>query len=100
MMELLRIAAEARELSEDDDLAAVEAVEAGRDVPEETRMERARGVLLEGVGREEARGGRRSTEGRAVTFANRVGRLAVKMMEVKEFRERQDGVFRVLAGIQ
>lgn len=103
MMELIRIGEAAREMAVEDDESAVMALSEGNEVPEETRMERVKNILLEGVGYEHTRvhqnGGRRSAEGRAVSFANRIGELAVKMTALRAFRERQDGVFKVLAGI-
>jgi len=54
-------------------------------------------VVATGVG--VRRDGRRSTEGRAVAFANRVNALALAMTRLPQFKERQDEVFRVLAGV-
>lgn len=102
MLELIGIGRRAKEMIDEDDSSAVEHIQRGEDVPEETRMERVRGILLEGCGYERRRvdgGGRRSVEGRAVAFANRIGELALKMTGLEAFRERQDMVFKVLAGI-
>lgn len=41
-----------------------------------------------------------STENRAVAFANRINALALAMTKLRAFRERQDDVFKVLAGVQ
>ncbi|GJE89773.1 hypothetical protein PsYK624_058800 [Phanerochaete sordida] len=41
-----------------------------------------------------------STENRAVAFANRINALALAMTKLRAFRERQDAVFKVLAGVQ
>ncbi|KAH8092629.1 hypothetical protein BXZ70DRAFT_449224 [Cristinia sonorae] len=40
-----------------------------------------------------------STENRAVAFANRINALALGMTRLRAFRERQEGVFKVLAGV-
>lgn len=84
---------------------------------DETRMERVKRILVKGVGSENLCGNgsededgngngngggrmrKRSIEGRAVAFANRIGELALGMMKLPAFRERQDVVFKVLAGI-
>ena len=42
---------------------------------------------------------RTSTQNRAVIFANRINALALGMTKLKAFRERQDMVFKVLAGV-
>ncbi|KAH9983751.1 hypothetical protein BJV77DRAFT_1041342 [Russula vinacea] len=82
---------EAAHIEEEDTVEAIRLVQEGRDgevaVP---RLERAR---LFGSG------GRRSTEGRAVAFANRVNALALAMTRLPQFKERQDAVFKVLAGV-
>ena len=41
--------------------------------------------------------GRRTAEGRAIAFANRVNALVLGMTRVPQFKERQAEVFRVLA---
>ena len=65
------------------------------------RMERAKRMLECGVGVERGDGEdpRASVEGRAVEFANRVNGLALSLTKLKAFRDRQDLVFKVLAGI-
>ncbi len=40
-----------------------------------------------------------STENRAVAFANRINALALGMTKLRAFRERQETVFKVLAGV-
>ena len=42
---------------------------------------------------------RRSVEGRAIAFANRINSLALGMTKLRAFRERQEEVFRVLASV-
>jgi hypothetical protein len=58
-------------------------------------------MLEEGVGHDVGQGseGRRSVEGRAVAFTNRVNALALGLTRLKAFKERQRDVFKVLAGI-
>ena len=60
-------------------------------------------ILEEGVGYErglqDARDGRRSVEGRAVAFSNRVNALSLGMTKLRAFKERQGDVFKVLGGI-
>lgn len=48
---------------------------------------------------EEEGSGRRSAEGRAVGFANRINALALGMTKLRAFKERQNDVFKVLAGV-
>jgi hypothetical protein len=111
MDELAAIGAGAREMEEADSVRAVEALTEGREVPA-PRLERVRTILEEGVGRGDAivrsgsrdsegegEEGRRSVEGRAVAFANRINGLALRMTQLRPFRERQEEVFRVLAGV-
>ncbi|KAH8826679.1 hypothetical protein DL96DRAFT_1608658 [Flagelloscypha sp. PMI_526] len=77
-------------------------------------MDRVKRMLVEGVGcdipgtgtsgrllqREGSeRQQRRSIEGRAVAFTNRVNALSLNMTKLPAFRERQDLVFQILAGI-
>ena len=68
-----------------------------------SRLDRVKMMLEEGVGYErglrEADAGRRSVEGRAVSFANRINSLSLGMTRLKAFRERQEFVFKILAGI-
>lgn len=108
MQELGGIGAQAREMQREDDELAIRMVEEGEDVPTLSRLDRVKLILEEGVGYEydsrpgEHRNrntGRRSVEGRAVAFANRINALSLQMTRLKAFRERQDDVFKVLAGI-
>jgi len=102
MMELAAIGRQAKELEEDDTQVAMQHAARGEDIPL-TKMERVRSMLEEGVGgeadRREANGGRRSVRGRAVAFMNRINALSLGMTRIRAFRERQDEVFKVLAGI-
>ncbi|KAF7972948.1 hypothetical protein HWV62_16514 [Athelia sp. TMB] len=96
MGELGAIGGAAREVEEADTEEAMRLAQDGEDIPP-PRMERVRRMLQEGVACEA--GGRRSVEGRAVAFANRVNELALKMTRLKQFRDRQEDVFKVLGGI-
>ncbi|KAK0205114.1 hypothetical protein DFS33DRAFT_1259943 [Desarmillaria ectypa] len=102
MMELAAIGRDSKELEAEDDRTAMQYAQQGRDIPA-PRMERVRKILEEGVGysdrhRDEVNG-RQSVEGKAVAFANRINALSLGMTKLKAFRERQEYVFTVLAGI-
>jgi hypothetical protein len=97
----------AKEVEEEDTKAAMKLAERGRDVPV-PRMERVVEMLEKGIGyQDDSRTGltaaeedrRRSVEGRAVAFANRINALALGVSRLKPFRERQREVFKVLAGL-
>ena len=102
MSEFSAIGREAAHIEEEDNMVAIQLVQEGREgqmaVP---RLERARLLLERGAGYDVDGGnnGRRSAEGRAVAFANRVNALALAMTQLQQFKERQDEVFRVLAGV-
>ncbi|KAH9033159.1 hypothetical protein EDB83DRAFT_2507869 [Lactarius deliciosus] len=104
MREFVAIGVEAALIEEEDTAAAIALAQEGRTVPV-PRIERARLVLERGAGydiregEERDSGGRRSAEGRAVAFANRVNALALSMTRLPQFRERQAEVFRVLAAV-
>ncbi|KAJ7172262.1 hypothetical protein C8R46DRAFT_142139 [Mycena filopes] len=102
MAELAAIGRVAREMQEEDDMTAMQCVQQGKPIPT-TRMDRVRLMLEQGVGyaqgRRDNEEGRRSVEGRAVSFTNRINALSLGMTKLKAFRERQADVFRVLAGI-
>ncbi|TFK31596.1 hypothetical protein BDQ12DRAFT_693923 [Crucibulum laeve] len=102
MAELAAIGQQAREIEEQDNNTAMEHAQRGEDIPQ-TRMERVRMMLEEGVGyergRREAEDGRRSVEGRAVAFTNRINALSLGLTKLRAFRERQDDVFKILAAI-
>ncbi|KAI0761013.1 hypothetical protein BD413DRAFT_495917 [Trametes elegans] len=113
MEELCAIGAAAHAMEEEDSAAAVRALQRGEE-PAVPRLERVRDIIGGGVGHAFADGGvgeagsggggdprrrRTSTEGRAVAFANRVNALALGMTRLRAFRERQEMVFNVLAGV-
>ncbi|KAJ7156949.1 hypothetical protein C8R43DRAFT_410043 [Mycena crocata] len=102
MAELAAIGRAAREIQDEDDMTAMQYVQRGKKPPP-TRMDRVRLMLEQGVGcaqdRRDSDEGRRSVEGRAVSFTNRVNGLSLGMTRLKAFRERQADVFKVLAGI-
>ncbi|KAF7346375.1 hypothetical protein MSAN_01865400 [Mycena sanguinolenta] len=102
MAELAAIGRVARELGDEDDAIAMKHAARGEEVPP-TRMDRVRLMLEQGVGyaqgRRDVEEGRRSVEGRAVAFTNRINGLSLGMTKLKAFRERQEDVFKVLAGI-
>ncbi|KAN0130547.1 hypothetical protein V8E53_011633 [Lactarius tabidus] len=106
MREFVAIGMEAERIEEEDTEAAIALVQQGRTVPV-PRLERARMLLERGAGydvregeRDTGPSGRRSTEGRAVAFSNRVNALALGMTRLPQFRERQAEVFRVLAAVR
>ncbi|KAJ6525667.1 hypothetical protein B0H19DRAFT_971012 [Mycena capillaripes] len=102
MSELAAIGRVARELQEEDDITAMQCAQRGKEIPP-TRMDRVRLMLEQGVGyaqgRRDNEEGRRSVEGRAVSFTNRINALSLGMTRLKAFRERQADVFKVLSGI-
>jgi hypothetical protein len=108
MTEFVAIGSTAKEYEAQDNADAIEVISRG-DVPPEPRMERTKKVLEGGVGygyRRRQRSGedgrndnRRSVGGRAVTLANRINALALGMTRLKAFRDRQNDVFSVLAGL-
>ncbi|KIP10486.1 hypothetical protein PHLGIDRAFT_125524 [Phlebiopsis gigantea 11061_1 CR5-6] len=114
MHELCEIGKMARDVAEDDTLIVVRALNEGK-TPPPPRLDRVREVLRGGVGwayddhherdgeadvgRGDSRRRTTSTENRAVAFANRINALALGMTKMRAFRERQDLVFKVLAGV-
>lgn len=106
MMEFMGIGLTAKECETEDNSDAIEIISRGGEPPE-PRMERTRQVLENGVGYNRRRRGseddrnasRRSLQGRAVTLANRINALALSMTRLKAFRDRQNDVFSVLAGL-
>ena len=102
MSEFSAIGREAARLEEEDNMVAIRLVQKGREgevaVP---RLERARLLLERGAGYDVDGGSsrRRSPEGRAIAFANRVNALTLAVTRLPQFKERQDEVFRVLAGV-
>ncbi|KAF9475951.1 hypothetical protein BDN70DRAFT_996034 [Pholiota conissans] len=102
MSELAAIGLQAKDIEEEDNQLAMRLAERGKDIPL-SRLDRVKMILEEGVGYErglqDARDGRRSVEGRAVAFANRINGLSLAMTKLRAFRERQGDVFKVLGGI-
>jgi len=102
MMELGAIGKQAREIEEQDNQTAMDFAVRGEDIPV-PRMERVRTMLEEGVGanliRRGEEEGRRSVEGRAVAFMNRINALSLGLTSLRAFKERQEDVFKVLTGI-
>ncbi|KAL4249325.1 hypothetical protein ABKN59_007033 [Abortiporus biennis] len=117
MKELCSIGRTAREIEEEDTLAAVEALQHGKE-PLVPRLDRVRDILEGGVGHvyndtmnrskeslpvdarsADPRRRTTSTENRAVAFANRINALALGMTKLRAFRERQEMVFKVLVGV-
>jgi len=102
MGEFSAIGREAAHIAEEDTMEAIRLVQDGREgevaVP---RLERVPLLLKKGVGYDVdgVNGGRLSAEGRAVAFANRANALALGMTRLPQFKERQDKVFKVLAGV-
>jgi hypothetical protein len=105
MVELSAIGQQAKSIDEEDNQRAMELAQQGRsdDIPL-SRLDRVRLMLEKGIGYEhdhddDGGGGRRSVEGRAVAFANRVNALGLALTKLKAFKERQEYVFKVLGGI-
>ena len=117
MKELCEIGKMARDVVEDDTMIVVKALSEGKAAPA-PRMDRVREVIRGGVGwaydddhereghngttngaNRDSRRRTTSTENRAVAFANRINALALSMTKLRAFRERQDTVFKVLAGV-
>lgn len=109
------IARRMRDVSEEDDAYAMELLAQGKDEELErhvTRMERLKLMLERGVGVEEAQSpvgangnddvhrGRSSPSGTTIQLANKVNGLALGLMSIPAFRERQGDVFRILAGVR
>jgi hypothetical protein len=102
LREFAAIGREAARIEEEDTMEAVRLISEGREAEVRTpRLERTRLLLERGAGYDAGggNGGRRSAEGRAVAFANRVNALALSVTRLPQFRERQNDVFRVLAGV-
>ncbi|KAI6025725.1 hypothetical protein F5J12DRAFT_445782 [Pisolithus orientalis] len=102
MAELVSIGHSARQMTEEDDLFAAQCLQGGEELPE-SRLERVKKMLEGGVGYDQAQGDdesdRRSIEGRAVVFTNRINALGLGILQIKSFRERQAEVFKVLGVI-
>lgn len=109
--ELLGVGAEAARIGVEDDDEAMGRAARGEEDAGQTRLERVERMLERGVALDDddddgdGEGGRgprlrtRSVQGRAVAFANRINALSLGMTRLPAFRERQDDVFKVLAGV-
>jgi len=105
-VELMAIGSAVKECENEDNADAIEIISRGGEPPE-PRMDRIKKVLENGIGysrRQEAseddrNANRRSVQGRAVTLANRINALALSMTRLKAFRDRQNDVFSILAGL-
>ena len=104
MIELSVIGQQATSMDEEDNQHAMKLAQQGLsdDIPL-SRLDRVRLMWEKGVGydddHDDNRGGRRSVEGRAVAFANKVNALGLALTKLKPFRERQEYVFKMLGGI-
>ena len=103
MRELGGIARRVREISEEDDSHAMQLIAEGRDAElagETTRLERLRSVLEHGSRAQEGSGeGRVSPNGSTTQLANRINALAMGLTNLSAFKERQNDVFSILAGV-
>jgi len=107
MIELAIIGEQAKSMDEEDNQYAMKLAQQGRsDQIPLSRLDRVRLMWEKGVGYENGNHdddgggeGRRSVEGRAVAFANKVNALGLALTKLKAFRERQEYVFTVLGGI-
>ena len=104
MIELSAIGQQARTMDEEDNPTAMKLVQQGRrdDIPL-SRLDRVTLMWEKDIGYEhngdyEGGGGRRSVEGRAVAFANKVNALGLALTRLKPFQEKQEYVFKVLGG--
>jgi hypothetical protein len=102
MMELIAVGRDAQAMQDGDNEATIKAIERGdEDIPE-PRFERVQAIIIDGVrvGRgtadDNCRRRKRSVEGRAVAFANRVNALGLSISRIKAFRDREKEVFDVL----
>ncbi|KAJ3821826.1 hypothetical protein F5880DRAFT_1732483 [Lentinula raphanica] len=101
ILELAAIGRQAKEIQEADNARAMRYAAEGKDIPM-AKIERVQQILLEGVGcttQHRSEEGRRSVEGRAIAFANRINGLSLALTHLKAFKDRQDQVFKVLSGI-
>jgi hypothetical protein len=101
MCEFSAIGRDAVHIEEEDTMEAIRLVQEGREgevaVP---RLEQARLLLGLGAGYDvDSSGSNERRSGCAVAFANRVNALTLAMTQLPQFKERQDEVFRVLAGV-
>ncbi|KAG1759722.1 hypothetical protein EDD22DRAFT_980941 [Suillus occidentalis] len=102
MMELIAIGRDAQVMQDEDNEETIKAIERGdQDIPE-PRFERVQAIIVDGVrvggdtAADRCRTRKRSVEGRAVAFANRVNALGLSISRIKAFRDREKEVFDVL----
>jgi hypothetical protein len=102
MMELIAIGRDAQVMQDKDNVKTIKAIERGdQDIPE-PRFERVQAIIVDGVrvsggtAADRCRTRKRSVEGRAVAFANRVNALGLSISRIKAFRDREKEVFDVL----
>ncbi|KAG2364572.1 hypothetical protein BDR07DRAFT_1401209 [Suillus spraguei] len=95
MTELIAIGRDAQEMQDEDNEATIKAIERGdEDIPE-PRFERVQVIIINGVrvdggtADDGCRRRKRSVEGRAVAFANRVNALGLSISRIKAFRDRE-----------
>ena len=105
MLEVGAIGKDARHYADEDDEDAIRLAARGRHIPEPL-MDRVRRILESGVGYDERErspsadeNGRRSAEGRAVQFANKVNRLALTVTGMPAFQAYAKDVFQVLRAL-
>jgi hypothetical protein len=102
MMELIAIGRDAQVMQDEDNGATIKAIERGDDDIPEPRFERVQAIIIDGVrvdggtAADGCRTRKRSVEGRAVAFANRVNALGLSISRIKAFRDREKEVFAVL----
>lgn len=102
MTELVSVGRTAKQIVDEDDLTAARCLQRGEELPE-PRLDRVKKMLEKGVGYDYTQDNddpdrRRSVEGRAVVFTNRINALSLSIMQVKTFRERQSEIFKILCG--
>lgn len=98
MMELIAIGRDAQVMQDEDNEATIKAIERGdEDIPE-PRFERVQAIIINGVrvsgstADDRCRTRKRSVEGRAVAFANRVNALGLSISRIKAFRDREGSI--------
>ncbi|KAG2060750.1 hypothetical protein BDR06DRAFT_925692 [Suillus hirtellus] len=102
MMELIAIGRDAQVMQDEDNEATIKAIERGNEDIPEPRFERVQAIITNGVrvsgviADDRCRTRKRSVEGRAVAFANRVNALGLSISRIKAFRDREKEVFDVL----
>ncbi|KAF5317758.1 hypothetical protein D9619_012560 [Psilocybe cf. subviscida] len=103
MAELDAIGARAQEMEEEDTRRAMKMAQRGvREMPI-AQLDRVKMILEEGIGYTEGlRDIKRDPNcnyAQAISLANRINALSLRMTELKAFREKQEVVFEVLAGV-